>query len=1045
MAKQNFIGGGYYGKLGDTVGQRWKNKRTIRSYVIPKNPRTDVQQANRARFKNLVPYAQLGMSANKGATVFIKENMTEWQARMSACSYFNSLGYNELDLVPLYPADYVAPYVVSIIKRTNKEKDSFQYFDVVGTLPSGTRSVTVLAKYVQGAEKPSEVFLFEGVFEQNEDYNLKVSIPAGLKLTEDTKVRIISRDDVDSTTDMIASAMVNVQKPDIVYIDFDTSVMAITHEGATYSIITNQNFAEGTVVATGITIKSVVRGQWQTYALTGVSIVNNAGKAKIVGELSNYDENNIPAFAGGSQVYFGDISISSPSYVISASDVTENYSDEDLTRSASVTFEKDAGTTLAIGALFSFGESGTSAVLTAGVECTLAYNAPSLSVENATVAASVADTGNGTMTIKSTKTNADYHCIQGCSLVIPAFTIKVLGVTYNISGGTIANYTNNAEKVAVTFNTAISSVSHSGTTYTIKTAQKWLDGNISVASVAVKSVIRGQWQTYSLTGTSIANNGGYVTITGELSNYDANNIPAFASGSSINLGAISLVTDVYNITAGASTNSYNDTDLTRSASVTFEKDAGTTLAIGALFSFGESGTSAVLTAGVECTLAYNAPSLSVENATVAASVADTGNGTMTIKSTKTNADYHCIQGCSLVIPAFTIKVLGVTYNISGGTIANYTNNAEKVAVTFNTAISSVSHSGTTYTIKTAQKWLDGNISVASVAVKSVIRGQWQTYSLTGTSIANNGGYVTITGELSNYDANNIPAFASGSSINLGAISLVTDVYNIAASASTNSYNDTDLTRSAKVSYKVDGTTQNAFRLTFSFGGSNAMTVLSSNITCSLCSNRLGISDVYDDISAIINGLNSSTREITTTARAIDYICKVETYLRVPAFSVKVLGVTYNIGKANLRSIRNSAEYGLIQSSIFSIDEISASTGTSEEVVGSGELIFRNTEMIPANIYQEINGVRSRVIDCLAETAEGETVSTFTLETLADQTQSAGLEYQYSGTNEDTEQGLVYPIHVSEIDFVNNFLVIDFGGIEVKYKRTAKDELWIQSE
>ena len=29
MATQNFIGGGYYGKMGATVGQRWKNKRII--------------------------------------------------------------------------------------------------------------------------------------------------------------------------------------------------------------------------------------------------------------------------------------------------------------------------------------------------------------------------------------------------------------------------------------------------------------------------------------------------------------------------------------------------------------------------------------------------------------------------------------------------------------------------------------------------------------------------------------------------------------------------------------------------------------------------------------------------------------------------------------------------------------------------------------------------------------------------------------------------------------------------------------------------------
>ena len=812
MAKQNFIGGGYYGKLGDTVGQRWKNKRTIRSYVVPRNPRTDLQQANRARFKNLVPYAQLGMSANKGASVFIKENMTEWQARMSACSYFNSLGYNELDLVPLYPADYVAPYVISIVKRTNKEKDTFQYLEAVGTLPSNTRSVTVLAKYVQGSEKPSEVHLFEGVFEQNEDYNLKVSVPAGLELTEDTKVRIISRDDVDSAVDMIASAMVNVSKPDITYIDFDTSVTAITHEGATYSILTNQNFMEGTAVATGITVKSVVRGQWQTYDLTGVSIVNDGGKAKLVGELSNYDANNIPAFAGGSQVYFGSISISNTSYVISASDITENYSDEDLTRNASVTFEKDPGTTLAVGALFSFGENGTPATLATGVNCTLAYNAPSLSVENATVAASVADTGNGTMTIKSTKTNADYHCIQGCHLVIPAFTIKVLGVTYNISGGVIENYTNNAEKVDVTFNTAISSVSHSGAAYTIKTAQKWLNGSASVASVAVKSVVRGEWQTYSLTGISIANNGGYVAITGTLSNYDANNVPAFASGSSINLGTVSLVTDVYNITA---------------------------------------------------------------------------------------------------------------------------------------------------------------------------------------------------------------------------------------SASTNSYNDTDLTRSATVSYTVDATTQKAFRLTFSFGGSNAMTMKTSNYKCKLSSLRLGVRNVYEDISAILAGTNSASREITTTERAIDWYCPSNCYITVPTFSVQVLGVTYNIAQVTGMAVKNGATYGLVQGGMFEEDGIVASATETDSVSGLAYLKIKTTKTLYYTAKQVVGASASTYIDSEATTAENEVVGDWSMDFDTNAHGDTAVWANFAGTSDGLSEGLVYPIKVTEIDFVNNFLEISWFGTKARYKCTAKDELWVE--
>lgn len=814
MAKQNFISGGYYGKLGDTVGQRWKNKRTIRTYVIPKNPRTEVQQANRARFANLVPYAQLGMSANKGVSAFIKEDVTEWQARMSACSYFYSLNYKELDLIPLYPQEYVVPYTVSVAKRTNKTKDTYQYLEVVGTLPTNTRSVSILAKYVKGAEKPSEVYLFEGVFEQQEGYNLKILLPSGLELTEDTKIRIISRDDVDSTTDMIASAMINVSKPDIIYLDFDTTVTSITHTGAVYSITTNQNFIEGTTVAEGITIKSVVRGQWQTYALTGTSIVNDNGYAKITGTLSNYDENNVPALPTGSQVYFGDISMSNEYYVISAKGITENYSNEDLTRNATVTFTKDAETTLAIGVQFSFGESGTSATLATGVNCTLAYNAPSLTVETASVTASIADTGNGTITIKSTKTNADYHCIKDC----------------------------------------------------------------------------------------------YVTI-----------------------------------------------------------------------------------------------------------------------------------------PDFTVKVLGVTYNISGGTIANYTNNAEKVEVVFNTAVTSVSHNGATYTIKTSQKWLDGTTTLGSSSIKSVVRGEWQTYALTSTSVANDNGYAKITGTLSNYDNANIPAFASGSAVNLGDISLITDIYNITASASTNSYSNTDLTRSASVSYTVDETTQQAFRLTFSFGGSNAMTMKTDNYKCKLWSIRLGIRNVYEDISAILAGTNSATRELTTTERAINWYCNTQSAITIPTFSIQVLGVTYNIEQVKDLPVKNGAEYGLVQGSMFEENGIATSTTETDSVSGIAYLKIKTPRQLTYTAKQVVGASASTYIDSVAETAEGEVVSDWSMDFDTDAWGDEAIWANFAGTSSELSEGLVYPIHVTEIDFVNNFLEVSWFGTTSRYKCTQKDELWIEPQ
>ena len=445
MAKQNFISGGYYGKLGNTVGQRWKNKRTIRTYVIPRNPRTEVQQANRARFANLVPYAQLGMSANKGVNAFIKENVTEWQARMSACSYFYSLNYQELDLVPLYPQDYTVPYIISTAKRTHKAKDTYQYLEVVGTLPTNTRSVSVLAKYVKGAGKPSEVYLFEGVFEQQADYNLKVLLPPELELTENTKIRIVSRDDVNSVTDMIASAMINVSKPDIIYLDFNTAVTSITHTGATYSITTNQSFLDGTAIAQGITIKSVIRGEWQTYELTGATIVNDNGYAKITGVLSNYDENNVPALPVGSQVYFGDVSMSNDYYVISAKGITENYSNADLTRNATVTYTVDGTTQNAFRLTFSFGGSNTMEMLTSNYQCAL--NSLRLGVRNVfeNINATVGGLNSATREITTTERAIDWYCPFMSSINVPGFTIKVLGVTYNINAVNNLEVTNGAE------------------------------------------------------------------------------------------------------------------------------------------------------------------------------------------------------------------------------------------------------------------------------------------------------------------------------------------------------------------------------------------------------------------------------------------------------------------------------------------------------------------------------------------------------------------------------------------------------------------------
>jgi hypothetical protein len=106
MARQEFLSGGFIGKLGQLVGQHWKNKRYVRSYVIPVNPQTPAQQANRAGFAVATRLAQQAMNINGGADFWLYGNRTEFQNRVGTARRRLLAGLSETDALPLYPDGY---------------------------------------------------------------------------------------------------------------------------------------------------------------------------------------------------------------------------------------------------------------------------------------------------------------------------------------------------------------------------------------------------------------------------------------------------------------------------------------------------------------------------------------------------------------------------------------------------------------------------------------------------------------------------------------------------------------------------------------------------------------------------------------------------------------------------------------------------------------------------------------------------------------------------------------------------------------------------
>lgn len=59
MGKMNLLKANYEGKVGQTVGAKWKNLSTLRTYTKPSNPDTEAQQTVRSGFKAVNEFVAL--------------------------------------------------------------------------------------------------------------------------------------------------------------------------------------------------------------------------------------------------------------------------------------------------------------------------------------------------------------------------------------------------------------------------------------------------------------------------------------------------------------------------------------------------------------------------------------------------------------------------------------------------------------------------------------------------------------------------------------------------------------------------------------------------------------------------------------------------------------------------------------------------------------------------------------------------------------------------------------------------------------------------
>ena len=333
MAIQNFLSGGYYGKLGATVGQRWKNKRTIRTYVKPANPRTEVQQANRNKFANAVTFAQMGMQMNYYATVFDDPNFTHWNYRMKVARELRNQGLSNLDLIPLYPTSFVPPTLIQSVEVSGIQGQKHITFAVENLNGNTDRVLSLMFALYDENDVFLGYKLYLGYYYASNPGKLEVDVDNVSEINSHCFVRMVTNDDTDSSTDMIASPNLQIKQSGPEVREFNTAIREVQKSAAGIKVIFEEPWKETPTVNTiTITANFVSNGANTNATATSAALVNENGYCSVLIPFVTSDNQHLPALPNGSNFVIATVDYEGATWVYTKTDDTIAYSDTDLTR-----------------------------------------------------------------------------------------------------------------------------------------------------------------------------------------------------------------------------------------------------------------------------------------------------------------------------------------------------------------------------------------------------------------------------------------------------------------------------------------------------------------------------------------------------------------------------------------------------------------------------------------------------------------------------------------------------------------------------------------
>ena len=429
MAIQNFLSGGYYGKLGATVGQRWKNKRTIRTYVKPANPRTEVQQANRNKFANAVTFAQMGMQMNYYATVFDDPNFTHWNYRMKVARELRNQGLSNLDLIPLYPTSFVPPTLIQSVEVSGMQGQKHITFAVENLNGNSDRVLSLMFALYDENDVFLGYKLYLGYYYASKPGLLEVDVDNVSEINSHCFVRMVTNDDTDSLTDMIASPNLQIKQSGPEVRAFNTAIREVQKSPTGIKVIFEEPWKDApTVNAITIRANFISNGANANATATSAALENENGYCSVLIPFATFDNQHLPALPSGSNFAIATVDYEGATWVYTKTDDTIAYSDTDLTRTINSSPIWDSASKKAIAFTIPFGGTISSGSQSLQMVCS-----GRLGIRDA-VAQTFSYSGDGSnITFACTGTYKGYPmATSGDKISLTEMQFICNGVTYNL-------------------------------------------------------------------------------------------------------------------------------------------------------------------------------------------------------------------------------------------------------------------------------------------------------------------------------------------------------------------------------------------------------------------------------------------------------------------------------------------------------------------------------------------------------------------------------------------------------------------------------------